>query len=119
MDMEMSVSQGLNRSMIEKAYDLKQQIESIIFSMPDCELYQLQTRMSKIIEVLPEQMALSFEKETKIAKIRGFIEIVGNLQECKDYLELLQKIKYTDYSEAINKIDNITESLMVNSGSLN
>lgn len=115
----MSVSQGLNRSMIEKAYELKQQIESIIFALPDCELYQLQSRMGKIIEVLPEQMALSFEKETKIAKIRGFIEIVGNLQECKDYLELLQKIKYTDYTEVISKIDNITENLMVNSGSLN
>jgi hypothetical protein len=105
--------------MLEMAMSIRQELESIIATIPNCELYQLQLRMHNTVKDLPEKLTMGFSRDSRLARIRTFIEITGSLQECKDYLELLNRIKIGDYSDLMAKIDNMTELLMVNSGSLN
>jgi len=116
---EMSLNNGLSSQMIEMALSIRQELESVIATIPNCELYQLQMRMHNTVKDLPEKLTMGFSRDSRLARIRTFIEITGNLQECKDYLDLLQRIRIGDYKELMSKIDNMTELLMVNSGSLN
>lgn len=115
----MSTKNGLSSQMLEMAMSIRQELESIIATIPNCELYQLQLRMHNTVKDLPEKLTMGFSRDSRLARIRTFIEITGSLQECKDYLELLNRIKIGDYSDLMAKIDNMTELLMVNSGSLN
>ncbi len=115
----MSLNNGLSKQMLEIALSIRQELDSIIEAIPNCELYQLQLRMHNTVKDLPEKLIMGFSRDSRLARIRTFIEITGSLQECKDYLELLNRIKIGDYSELLAKIDNMIELLMVNSGSLN
>ncbi len=83
------------------------------------ELYQIKSRLITNVNNLAVSVDTAFNNKNRLERIRSFVLITGKLLEVRDYLQLLLKLRITDTIPLMSKIDDFTDFLMVNSGSLN
>ena len=56
---------------------------------------------------MPYKIEDLFKKDRKIDYIRSFIKVSSSLEECKVYLNLVQKLKFGDTKDLIDMIEDI------------
>lgn len=115
----MSTSRSITDSALLKASIVKNQVSEIAFTLPENELYQVRRRMLDTVSDLEEQISGGFSLNNKIERVRKFVNIVGKLMECKDYLEFVHKTSHSDVFGINQGIDELSNILLVNSGTLN
>jgi four helix bundle protein len=115
----MSISHSIRNIATEKAEKLHNDIVNLAKSLNNDDLYQLKSRMLSAIWNLNYFVESAFDKESRLERIRSFVTISGKMQECKDYLEMLNRMNIVDVEHLTLEIDEFNKLLMVNSGSLN
>jgi four helix bundle protein len=99
-------------SAILQATEIRTQVYSLAGFLPEDELCQMRRRMIDTVYNIEDSIANGFSYKCKIHRIRTFITVIGNLMECKDFLEYIRKTSDTDVSQIKNNIDNLSEILL-------
>ncbi|GAB1371139.1 hypothetical protein MASR1M45_12010 [Candidatus Kapaibacterium sp.] len=115
----MSTTRTITDSALIKAIEVKSQVNDIAFTLPENELYQVRKRMLDTINDLEDNILDGFALNNKIERVRRFVNIVGRLMECKDYLDYIHKSSRTDVRNVNQQIDELSNLLLINSGTLN
>jgi four helix bundle protein len=90
-----------------KASSLARSIISLSETLPENQIYQLNMRLKNSAVSVPVNIVEGFSKIKKIDKIRSFIKANGTLAECRDYLSLVQQLKYGNTNHLIAQIDEL------------
>ncbi len=115
----MSIIRSVTDSALMQANEVKFQISEIAYALPHNEQFQVRKRMLELINNLDGQIIDAFALSNKIDRVRKFVNIVGKLMECKDYLEYVQKSSNIIIGNTFSKIDELSNLLLINSGTLN
>jgi four helix bundle protein len=115
----MSITHSLRDLATEKAEKLHNEINILAKSLNNDDLYQLKSRMLSAVMNLNYFVESAFDKVSRLERIRSFVTISGKMQECKDYLEMLNRMNIAEVKNLTQEIDEFNKLLMVNSGSLN
>lgn len=115
----MSTSRSISETALLQANILKSQVFDIASTLPENELYQIRRRMIDTVQNIDDNIYNGFLLNNKIERVRSFVNVVGRLMECKDYLEYAQKTSNADVEPLYRGIDELSNLLLVNSGTLN
>ncbi len=115
----MSAPMGIKDAIWQKAQSLATNIADLSNSLPKDEIYELKMRLMHSVASLPEYLVKGFDNNKRIDKIRSFIYASSQLEECKGYLNLIEKMKYSDVSELRKQVDEMSIMLKINSGTFN
>ncbi len=115
----MSISNSIVKNAAERAGFIQNNVLDIAYEMNIDELYQIKTRLITSVNNLSNSVTEAFSLSNRLDRIRSFVLITGKMLECRDYLQLVNKLRITDTSKLMEEIDELTNLLMINSGSLN
>lgn len=115
----MSTSRSISETALLQANILKSKVFDIASTLPENELYQIRRRMIDTVQNIDDNIYNGFLLNNKIDRVRSFVNVVGRLMECKDYLEYAQKTSNADVEPLYRGIDELSNLLLVNSGTLN
>lgn len=115
----MTTNNSVYRNVAESAFLIENEVKDLAQLIKINELYQIKSRLITNVNNLSGTVTLAFNNKNRLERIRSFVLITGKLLEIRDYLQLLQKLRVHDTLPLMNKIDDFTDFLMVNSGSLN
>lgn len=115
----MSTSRSISETALLQANILKSKVFDIASTLPENELYQIRRRMIDTVQNIDDNIYNGFLLNNKIERVRSFVNVVGRLMECKDYLEYAQKTSNADVEPLYRGIDELSNLLLVNSGTLN
>lgn len=110
---------SLFRNASENAFIIENEVLELAQMININELYQIKSRLLTNANNLSFSVSAAFNNKNRLERIRSFVLITGKLLEIRDYLQLLLKLRVGDTIPLMNKIDDFTDFLMVNSGSLN
>ena len=115
----MTSNNSVYRNVAENAFLIENEDNELAQMININELYQIKSRLITNVNNLSVSVNLAFNNKNRLERIRSFVLITGKLLEIRDYLQLLLKLRVFDTLPLMNKIDDFTDFLMVNSGSLN
>lgn len=72
---------------------------------------ELALRIKYAAEAIAPTISDSFTKSQRIDKIRYWIKANAYLEECRNYLQLIKRMDYSDTTEILSKVDEITNLL--------
>ncbi len=94
--------EDLNELTIELVNSLKEFSQN----MPNDEVYELKRMLCTSANTLPETVETASQMSGKFGVIRGMIRINSNLDECKNYLSMAEKLKFGKTEEIIKKVND-------------
>lgn len=110
----MSAPQSIKDTVIwRKADELVKLINGFTNRIPndDINIYELRRRLKNCVASIPEFIEEGFKQNTKINKIRSIIKATSSLDECKDYLALVNRMKIGNSEKLISMIDDLQSML--------
>jgi four helix bundle protein len=119
MEQFMSVNNSIIIDATSKALKIQSEVLKIAKELNLNEMYQIKSRLISTVNNLSANVEDAFSLKNRLDRIRNFVLITGRMLECRDYLQLINKLHINDTVEVINDIDELTNLLMVNSGSIN
>jgi|GEM_PF-5156088 len=92
-------------------------IEELTEKIPSDDIFQLKKRLNYSFNSLAECIEKTYVNadERRIDKIRRKIRAHAYLEECKDYIQLVDKMRYADVTIGISLIESIEDTLNGNS----
>lgn len=99
-------------NLTELTKDLVESINSFSTELPDDEVYALRRMLCHSVNHLPEVVEEASKMTGKMSIIRGMIKLNSNLEECKNYLSMAEKLKFAKTNDIVRKVDEF--SLMIN-----
>ncbi len=115
----MSINNSIINDAMSKALSIQTEVLNIAKDLNLNEFYQIKSRLISTVNNLSLNINDAFSLKNRLDRIRNFVLITGKLLECRDYLQLLNKLHIQNTTQTMNDIDELTNLLMVNSGSLN
>lgn len=115
----MSTTRTISETAMLQASIIKSKVFDIASTLPENELYQIRRRMIDSVQNIDDTIQTGFTLRNKVERVRSFVTVVGRLMECKDYLEYAQKTSNADVEPLYRGIDELSNLLLVNSGTLN
>ena len=94
-----------------KVARLVQEIIAFSESLPANELYQLKTRLINSAVSVPGNIEDGYRKDKKIDRIRSLIKVNGTLAECRDYLLLIERLRYGNTRYLVDQLDDVSLSI--------
>jgi hypothetical protein len=116
---DMSISKSVADSAFMQAVMIKSQVFDIAASLPENELYQIRKRMLETVKDLDVTVIDGFSIKNRLERVRLFVNVVGRLMECMDYLDYVRKTSNYEVERVYKEIDELSNLLLVNSGTLN
>lgn len=111
----MSTPKRINDTLIlQKANELVSNINSLSDELHGDYLYELKDKLKCSIANLPERIADGFKVQSRIEQIRMNIKANSHLEECKDYLSLLEKVRFIKTDNLKSQIEEISTLLISN-----
>ncbi len=84
-------------------------INELTESIPASEIYGVKVRLNECANSVPKSLEEGMKQSKRIERIRSLIKANGFLDECKDYLNLINKLKYSDTNNLLSMADEISE----------
>jgi four helix bundle protein len=94
-----------------KTDELVQSIVSLSNTLPDSELYDLRTRLKNSVTSVLPNLEEGFRNNQRVERIRHWIRATSHLEECRDYLNLVESLRYGKTSHLLDKINEISDLL--------
>ena len=115
MEVSMSSPKSIKTTDVwQKTHLFVNSVVSLSNNLPQSEIYGLKTRLQECATSVPTNIEDGLKQSKKIEKIRAFIKANGFIEECKDYLSLVAKLKYGETSELLIMADEISALLASN-----
>lgn len=109
----MSTPKSIVNSMIlQKANDLVHNLHSFSDELPNDNLYEIKLRLKNAISNLPDRIADGFKVQSRIEHIRSKIKANSYLEECRDYLEIVDKYNFGNTSQLKTEIEEVSNMLI-------
>lgn len=111
-DKTMSEPRSFKQSPIwEEAGRLVDSITNFTDTLPKSEFYELKNRLKESVSNVEPTLEEGFRRTRRVDKIRQWIKANGILEECRDYLKIVETLKYAETSDIIDQIDTFGEML--------
>lgn len=109
----MSTPKSIAESMIlQKANDLVLNVHNFSDELPNDYLYEIKLRLKHAISNLPDRIADGMKVQSRIEHIRSKIRANSYLEECRDYLEIVDKYNFGNTSKLRNEIEEVSNLLI-------
>jgi four helix bundle protein len=97
------------RAKIEELID---SINTLTKVLPDNQVYEIGDRLRRSVCNIPKNVEeLYSDGKSKMDKIKSMIHTNIALRDCKDYLNLVEVLKYAKTRDLIDKIDNVNKQI--------
>jgi|GEM_PF-1878413 len=97
--------------LISKANELVSSIDNFSRTIPEGEIYHLSNRLQHSARTVPDKLNSSLNARGKTEQIRMAIKIFEALSDCRDYLHLVEKLRFGKTDDLIQKVDDISNLL--------
>lgn len=91
-----------------KTKDLKDSILSLSDRIANSNIFMLDKTLKCTASNVREKIDKELDSQSKIEKIRSFIQANSSLDVCKNYLYLIDKLKYEDTKHLLNLINEVS-----------
>jgi four helix bundle protein len=109
----MSTPKSISDSMIlQKANDLVNNVHRFTEDLPNDYLFDIKFRLKSAIANLPVQIADGFKVQSRIEHVRAKIRANSYLEECRDYLEIVEKFRLGNAAELKSEIEEVSNMLI-------
>ncbi len=98
----------------KKTEELVESINDFSHRIPNGSLYDLDSRLRRCVEDLPGSIENCFRQSSGVGQLRSIIKAGTFLEECKDYLKLVECLQYGETNNLISRIEEIREMMMMN-----
>jgi len=105
--MKMNTLPNGKSELILKTEELKNSLLSLSQGLPKTQFLRISDGLKQTAMDMPYKIEDLFKKDRKIDYIRSFIKVSSSLEECKVYLNLVQKLKFGDTKDLIDMIEDI------------
>jgi four helix bundle protein len=95
----------------QKAHSLALYIYILSQKFPDFELYGITSQLRRATTSVPANIAEGFKKRTAADKLRYLSIAQSSLEESRYFLILIADLGYTDTSEAMTKLEEVSRLL--------
>lgn len=109
--MNYSISMKRQHAIVQKAVDVVQSILTLSECLPSNDFHQLRVKLRSSAQLVTTRIESSFGHERKIDRIRSMIKINGSIDECRDYLQLIESFRYANTKELIKELFEISRLL--------
>jgi four helix bundle protein len=99
----------------QKVLQFVQAVVVLSDSLPNNDFHQLRHRLRSIADDVPESLRIGFSQERKIDKMKSLIKAYGSLEECREYLGLVELLRYGSTRDLIKQIDELSKMLSLDS----
>ncbi len=109
--MEMRKKKTGMSDVILKTEELKKSLLLLSDGLPDTQFYRISDGLKRTAMDMPARIEDLMKKDRKIDYIRSFIKASSSLEECKVYLNLVEKLKFGSTKELRDMIEEINYSI--------
>lgn len=96
----------------KKAKELVNNMNHFTDTLPTEDLYEIRLRLKNAIAPLPEKIAYGMQMDSKIEHIRMKITANSYLEECRNYLDIVERLKFGNTCKLKSEIDEISKLLI-------
>ena len=101
--------------LIEKmTEELVSSINILSKDLPENPIYRLSDKLMNTVSSIPKYIAMGISNECKrLDKIRYYMTANTALEDCKNYLTLVETLKYGNTEDIIEKINDVNTLLAI------
>jgi four helix bundle protein len=92
---------------VELAHSIKEFSEKL----PEDEVYNIKFLLYQCVSNIPERYENVERMEKSLDIIRSLIKLNSSLDECKDYLLMVQKLKFGNANDMVKKVDETSKTI--------
>lgn len=96
------------------ANELAKEIIQYSVNLPENDTLNLKKKLSLSARLLPSSIRTFNQKKERIDKMKSLIVASSNLSDCKEILEISQRLKYGNVDNITEKINNLDKCLSKN-----
>jgi four helix bundle protein len=111
MDVMVNTQKESNELLLKKAQELVDAILMLNDSIQDSELSQIKDYLREIAQSMPETLRKTMSVGRKIDKIRAVFVAQTSLEEAKDYLSLIERLRYASTKDILLQVEEVTKLL--------
>lgn len=100
-----------NQNLVEKAEELKSLVDDFTHTLPTDKINDLRYHLIGCLTNFPNNIERGLTTERKIDRIKSFIKASGELNQCRDYLQLLSRMKIAHPDELIMEIEDFNATI--------
>jgi four helix bundle protein len=112
--------EAVSTPQINRSQLLKQLTDEIVFSiadlgdrLPNNESYFLRNKIKTCAQSAREAIDQAFVLDSrKMDRVRSMIKAGTSLEECREYLDLAQQLRYVDTNDIVDKIDKANKLIV-------
>lgn len=105
--MKMNTLSSGKSEVILKTEELKNSLLSLSKGLPETQFLRISDGLKRNAMDMPYKIEDLFKKDRKIDYIRSFIKASSSLEECKVYLNLVEKLKFGDTKDLVDMVEEI------------
>lgn len=110
----MSAPQSIKETLVwTKTELLVEHVLELIDTLPSSEIYGLDSKLRMSISQIPLNIDESFKQNTRMDRIRSIIKANGFIDECNDWLKMVQSMKYAYTLDLLEELEEV--KLLINS----
>jgi four helix bundle protein len=104
----------MEQSLDNIANELAKEIIQYSVNLPENDALNLKKKLSLSARLLPSSIRTFNQKKERIDKMKSLIVASSNLSDCKEILEISQRLKYGNVDNITEKINNLDKYLSKN-----
>ncbi len=109
----MNTNNGISAEVLKnESNELVNSVNILSEELPKSDITFLSQRLRISVKSLTEHLEMSFNSTTKMDKVRSWIRLSIALKECRDTLDLIEKLKYANTSDIKMKVENFNQMLI-------
>jgi len=95
----------MNYQVVQKSEELISNLKNFSANLPDAGIYNIRAKLSSCLNDVPDKIKNGLSETRKAEKIRNFVGVFSALTECRDYLELIESLKYANTDSLKKEVD--------------
>lgn len=115
----MSTPMAIRDAICKRADGLVKSLNILSEGLPNNEIFQLRDKLLNCISCISHDIDDAFNKPRRVDQIRSLILASTYLDECKDYLKLIEILNFADTKDLVKEVDEMNRLVTVNSKQFN
>jgi four helix bundle protein len=100
-----------SRDIIKQALGLVNSVKKMSYMLPDEDIYRIRERLMITVESVPQKIENGLVQGKKIEQRRNLIKANSALNELRNYLNLVNELRYFNTNTMIKQIDKVSQYL--------
>ncbi len=95
----------MNYQALQKSEELVLTLKNFSDNLPDAGIYNIRSKLSDCLNDIPDKIKNGLSQTKKTEKIRNLVGVFSALSECRDYLELIDSLRYANTESLKKEVD--------------